>query len=68
MAHLKFGTIALLAAPALLAACTGTAPVAYTGIPSAALLQKDPRGDNHIKFAYAAPDVGLTHYTSPPKG
>jgi hypothetical protein len=60
---LKFRTIAWLAAPVLLAACTGTAPVAYTGIDSAALLQKNPSGDNHVNFAYAAPDVGLTHYT-----
>ncbi len=63
MANLKFGTIALLAAPVLLAACSGTAPVAYTGIDSAALLQRDSRGDNHVKFAYAAPDVDLAHYT-----
>jgi len=60
---LKIRTIAWLAAPVLLAACTGTAPVAYTGIDSAALLQKNPSGDNHVNFAYAAPDVGLTHYT-----
>jgi hypothetical protein len=60
---LKFRTIAWLAAPVLLAACTGTAPVAYTGINSAALLQKNPSGDNHVNFAYAAPDVGLAHYT-----
>jgi hypothetical protein len=63
LANLKFGTIALLAAPVLLAACSGTAPVAYTGIDSAALLQRDSRGDNHVKFAYAAPDVDLAHYT-----
>ncbi len=63
MANLKFGTIALLAVPILLAACTGTAPVAYTGIDSAALLQKDLRGDNHVKFAYAALDFDLAHYT-----
>jgi hypothetical protein len=63
MANLKFGTIALFAAPALLAACTGTTPVAYSGIESAALLQKDPRGDNHVKFVYAAPDTDLAHYT-----
>jgi len=63
MANLKFGIIALLAAPALLAACTGTTPVAYSGIDSAMLLQKDPRGDNHVKFVYAAPDIDLAHYT-----
>jgi len=62
LANLKFGTIVLLAAPILLAAC-GTTPVAYTGIDSAALLQTDPRGGDDVKFVYAAPDFGLAHYT-----
>ncbi len=63
MANPKFGTIALLVAPIFLAGCAGSAPVAYTGIDSAALLQKDPCGDNHVKFTYTAPDVDLAHYT-----
>ncbi len=63
MRPLKFRNIVLLAAPVLLAACTGTAPVAYTGIASAGLLQKNPSGDDHVNFAYAVPDVGLARYT-----
>jgi hypothetical protein len=63
LANPTFGTIALLVAPIFLAGCAGSAPVAYTGIDSAALLQKDPCGDNHVKFTYTAPDVDLAHYT-----
>jgi hypothetical protein len=63
MASLKFGTIALLTVPALLAACTGTTPMAYSGIDSAALLQKNLGSNNHVKFAYAAPDFDLARYT-----
>jgi hypothetical protein len=63
MTHLRLGTIALLVTPVLLTACAGAVPVAYTGIDSAALLQKDTRGDDHVRFVYAAPDVGLAKYT-----
>ncbi len=62
MRTLKVRSIFMLAAPVLLAACAGTAPVAYTDINAAALLQKSPSGDDHVKFAYAAPHIGLAHY------
>lgn len=63
MTNLKLGTTVSLAASVLLAACSGTAPVAYTGIDSAALLQKNPRSDDHVPLVYAASDVGLARYT-----
>lgn len=63
MASLKARAFTLLAASVLLTACSGTTPIAYTGIDSAALLQKNPVDDNHVRFVYSAPNVDLKRYT-----